>query len=362
VVADQCDIATTSAAFFRHLWLQAMVAMMFVHNLWHCDGVSAGFRHRSRIIYLHYGVISFIPKLLHMQYVVHDASFALLPSIAVAGAREACMLVAGLVGWYSMDRVTEANLYILEDPKASGGLFKLLSSLILGCYLCPVLFFGQAQLVAEGLAVIISCYYLLWLPLMDSSTDATCCVHHLWCLMALVRLAWEGAELNGAMGYCMALSVVEGTILRVLLGFFHKGLQPLKEVDFCKRQLHLRSRFLAAFARPTLTSRCTSLEAFDRLFFRLETQEGCISALSLAYAVERSWRHRRSLVCGQIIFSYYCCSQHDMLPSVVWRILEFVGDAIEDEADASTQKESADSSLTSIEFLKRRLFPFLQAC
>ena len=27
----------------------------------------------------------------------------------------------------------------------------------------------------------------------------------------------------------MALSVVEGTILRVLLGFFRKGLQPLKE-------------------------------------------------------------------------------------------------------------------------------------
>ena len=174
VVAD-LDEAPGSQRFSHnshHCWLQAKMAMMFVQNLWHCDGVSDGFRHRSRIRYLHYGVISFIPKLLHMQYVVQDASCALLPSVAVAGAREACMLLAGLVGWYSLDRVTEANLYVLEDPKVSGGLFKLLSSLILACYLCPVLFFGQAQLVAEGLAVIISCYYSLWVPLMDSFLEA----------------------------------------------------------------------------------------------------------------------------------------------------------------------------------------------
>ncbi|OLP90520.1 hypothetical protein AK812_SmicGene27899 [Symbiodinium microadriaticum] len=409
VVADR-DEAPGSQRFSHnshHCWLQAKMAMMFVQNLWHCDGVSDGFRHRSRIRYLHYGVISFIPKLLHMQYVVQDASCALLPSVAVAGAREACMLLAGLVGWYSLDRVTEANLYVLEDPKVSGGLFKLLSSLILACYLCPVLFFGQAQLVAEGLAVIISCYYSLWVPLMDSSTDTTRCVHHLWCLMAFVRLAWEGAELNGPMGYCIALSVVEGTILRVLLWCFHKkeGLQPLNqaEVDLCKRQLHLRSRFLDAFARPTSTSRHTSLEgqehlrvataphtqhdlarprttnnsgketqevrqadpveAFDRLFCRLEGQEGCISALSLAYSVKRSWLHRRSLARGQMMFSYYC-RKRDMAPSVVWHILEFVGDAScsEDEGDTSTQKESANSSLTSIEFVKRGLFHFLQPC
>ncbi|CAE7249729.1 unnamed protein product [Symbiodinium sp. KB8] len=363
VVADR-DEAPGSQRFSHnshHCWLQAKMAMMFVQNLWHCDGVSDGFRHRSRIRYLHYGVISFIPKLLHMQYVVQDASCALLPSVAVAGAREACMLLAGLVGWYSLDRVTEANLYVLEDPKVSGGLFKLLSSLILACYLCPVLFFGQAQLVAEGLAVIISCYYSLWVPLMDSSTDTTRCVHHLWCLMAFVRLAWEGAELNGPMGYCIALSVVEGTILRVLLWCFHKkeGLQPLNQAEVprcvCAAHIDQPAHFPGGQADP--------VEAFDRLFCRLEGQEGCISALSLAYSVKRSWLHRRSLARGQMMFSYYC-RKRDMAPSVVWHILEFVGDAScsEDEGDTSTQKESANSSLTSIEFVKRGLFHFLQPC
>ena len=64
-----------------------------------------------------------------------------------------------------------------------------------------------------------------------------------------------------------------------------------------------------------------------------------------------------------MMFTYHCICQQQINPDVIWRILEFVGDAVpsqEDSEDASSQKTiSASSSGTSIEFVKRRLFRFL---
>ena len=99
--------------------------MHHAQSFWLCTDVCAGVRHRSRVLYLGYGFISFIPKLAHMQYMVPGASAIDQPAVAAAGVVVTCMLVAGVSGWYSMDAVAEDHFYILEDPGASRWLFKL---------------------------------------------------------------------------------------------------------------------------------------------------------------------------------------------------------------------------------------------
>jgi len=240
-----------------------------LQNLWCCEGVSAGVRHRSRVIYLGYCALSFIPKLLHMQHTVQDDHIWEMPSVTVAGTGAMVLMLAGIVSWCAMDQITEANIYILEDPSASRRLFKFLACTTMVCYLYPVLFFGHAQLVAEGLSVIGGVYCLLWVPLMDSSSETHCFVLF-WCFLAILRLALVGAEFTGPMEYCLKLYIVEGAVLRFLLRRYTKGGEFRVEAraPLCLRAAvnseSRRQQFLQFFARPTSAERHTSLEAFDR--------------------------------------------------------------------------------------------------
>lgn len=344
-----------------------------LQSLWCCDGVSAGVRHRSRVIYLGYCALSFIPKLLHMQHTVQDDQIWEMPSVTVAGTGAMVLMLAGIVSWCFMDHISEANIYIIEDPGASRRLFKFLACTTMVCYLYPVLFFGHAQLVAEGLLVIGGVYCLLWVPLMDSSSDTHCFVLF-WCFLAILRLALVGAEFTRPMEYCLKLYIVEGAILRFLLCRYTKGsffVRVEKRAPLCLQAADgsesRRQQFLQFFARPNAAERHTSLEAFDRLLLRLETQEGCVNALDMAFSIRQSWLNRRSLMRGQMIFTYHCICQLQFRADVVWKILEFAGDGCHskeddpyfDTWDASSHKDSAHSSLTSVEFLTRRLFWFL---
>ena len=331
------------------------LSMETLWSLWHCDGLSAGVRHRSRVIYLGYTVVSFLPKLRLMKYTLQDENAWKVAAVTACGVCNMCLMVAGIVGWCTMDQLTEAKFYILEDPGASRCLLKCFSYAFLACYLYPVLLFGHAQLVAEAFLVIVACYYLLWVPLLDSSADTHCCVHA-WCLVAFLRLAVQGAELTDPMQYCLKLYLVEGMVLRFLLYRSTRGNKELQHFP--------KKGFLDAFARPPSSERHTSLEAFDTLFRLVKRdQGGGIHALYLARAVRQSWLHHRSLVRGQMMFTYHCICRQQISPDVIWRILEFVGDAVhsqEDCEDASSQKTtSASSAGTSIEFVKRRLFRFL---
>ena len=74
-----------------------------LQNFWCCDDVSAGVRHRSRVIYLGYCALSFIPKLLHMQHTVQDDHIWEMPSVTVAGTGAMVLMLAGIVSWCYMD-------------------------------------------------------------------------------------------------------------------------------------------------------------------------------------------------------------------------------------------------------------------
>ena len=148
-----------------------------------CQEVSAGTKHLARLTYLmFYQPISFAIKVWALAVYYPDFGYtdwALARQyLSISLGFMGCGLLAGI---YWRDKISEFAFYIWEDPRHSNRFLKGQTYGILVFCLAPTLLLGSFRLLTQILAVNVTGFFTIYLPLLDDANT-------LWVLFAVYTM------------------------------------------------------------------------------------------------------------------------------------------------------------------------------